>query len=65
MRFKTNRAMIRVLYPDGCRHSLETLADVDLATDAVKFAAWLRQTADEIEERATTDGMCAAKVAGA
>lgn len=56
-----NRADIRVTYPDGCKSREVTLPDVDIARDAVKFAAWLHEAADEIHERATRLGRCCAK----
>ena len=56
-----NKAIIRVRYPDGCRASWETRPDAPLAHNAVKFARWLRDLAEQIEEAATTAGQCATK----
>lgn len=55
------RADIRVTFPDGCKHRQVTLPNVDIAADALKFAAWLHETADEIHDRATRMGRCHAK----
>lgn len=54
-----NHAVIRMTFPDGCRAKLETRRDADIASDPLKFIAWLRETADEWHERATTAGHCA------
>lgn len=56
-----NKATIQVTFPDGCRASWKTRPDAALARDSVKFAKWLREIADQIDETATTDGMCATK----
>lgn len=56
-----NAATIRVTYPDGCRASWQTRRDAPLAFDALKFAVWLRGIADDIQEAATTAGMCTAR----
>lgn len=59
-----NHAVIRMTFPDGCRVKLETHRDVDIASDPLKFIAWLKETADDWHERATNDGMCAPKRKG-
>lgn len=56
-----NRADIAVTYADGCRASWKTRPTAPLASDVVKFAKWLQETADSIMEAATTQGMCDAK----
>ena len=59
-----NSAVIRLTFPDGCRIKIESRRDADIATDTLKFIAWLKETAEEWLERATTSGMCAPKEKG-
>jgi len=53
-----NACKIRVTYPDGCRH-IETLDAYSIpALNILPFIQWLRDLADEIEDRVERDGRC-------
>lgn len=56
-----NRATIFVRYPDGCQAKWQTRPNAPLATNTAAFAQWLRKVAEDIEETATTEGMCSTK----